>query len=142
MPPLGMTKAIYDALVADASVLALIGGAAAYNGSPAIFTGEEVPEDANPPYLWTWGDVSDTAMDTKVTRGREVVRDVMCVVAGQESALAIEDLAEAVRTALHRKKITVPGGTVIVAEASGPITLETDRTIQGRIVSVRYLIET
>jgi hypothetical protein len=70
----------------------------------------------------------------------EEFRDVLCVSDLTQSIQKINDLAWAVRDALHRASISAPAGVVIdVAEALGPTGADTDDYF-GRVVGLRLIV--
>lgn len=132
-----LTAAIYDVLVADATLSVLL---ASYGGQPAVFTTDPVPGDAVRPYVVTAGDISQAAADTKTSRGREIRRDVRCYDDATGSAIRVEAIAERVRLLLHRQIMAIPGFVWILAECSGPFQAD-EQDAYGRIVPVRLLVE-
>ena len=133
---MNLTAAVYDRLVGD---LTLVGMLATYGGGPAVFTTDPAPGNAVLPYIVTAGDVATVAFDTKVTRGREVVRDVRCYAAAAGSAALVEGIAERVRALLHRYELPIVDAGVIVAECSGPVAAD-EVDAYGRIVTVRFIL--
>lgn len=131
------SQAIYNVLSGDATLAGLL---STYGGNPAVFTTDPAPGDATLPYVVTAGEVSDVAFDTKLTRGRTIMRDVRCYDAAGGSAVAVEEIAERVRALLHRQPVAVAGFNWILAECSGPIAAD-ERDAYGRIVTVRMTVE-
>lgn len=131
-----ITQGIYDRLSQDGT---LTGWLADYRGGPAIFTTDPAPGDAVLPYLVSAGSTTDNAWDTKLDRGRQVWRDVRCYAAANGDASLVEDIAERVRTLLHRHKLTVSGQDVWVAECGGPAAAD-EQDVYGRIVTVRLVM--
>jgi len=111
-----------------------------YGGVPAVFTIDPAPGDATLPYIVTAGDVSVVPFDTKLTRGRTIVRDVRCYASASGSAATVEAMAERARALLHRQELTIAGFVWIWAECTGPITAD-ERDAYGRIVTVRMTVE-
>lgn len=134
---MNLTEALYDRLTGDATLTALL---ATYRGDPAVFTTDPAPGDAEMPYIVSAGEITDTAWDTKTTRGREVFRDVRCYAPADGSAATVEAMAERVRALLHRHELAVTGFTTVVAECSGPITAD-EQDAYGRVVTIRLLME-
>ena len=132
-----ITQAVYDKLANDATLAGLL---ADYRGSPAVFTTDPAPGDATLPYIVAAGAPVDMSFDTKVTRGRQVWRDVRCYAAADGSAGLIERIAERVRALFHRRAITIHGFVWLWAECSGPIVAD-EPDADGRIVTVRFTIE-
>lgn len=128
-----LTPGIYDKLAGDATLIGLL---AEYKGSPAIFTTDPAPGDADKPYIVTVGEVSQAPFDTKTTRGREAIRDVRCYAEANGSAVVIEAIVERVRALLHRQPIVIDGFTWLVSNVTGPIVAD-ERDVYGRIVSLR-----
>ena len=131
-----ITEGFYDVMAADATLTALL---ATYNGSPAIFTVDPAPDDAELPYIVTAGEIVSSAFDTKTTRGRELRRDVRCYAEADDSAVTVESMAERVYTLFHRQTIAIEGFGVWVAECSGPIAAD-EEDAYGRVVTVRLLL--
>lgn len=131
-----ISQAFYDVLSADDSLAALL---ATYGGSPAVFTMDPAPGDAVKPYIVTAGEAVHRPYDTKLTRGRELWRDVRCYADDSGSAAVIEEIAERVRALLHRQIIDVDGFTVWVAECVGPIVAD-EPGAYGRIITTRIIM--
>lgn len=129
---MNLSAALYDRLAADAILEGLL---ADYNGSPAIFTVQPAPGDAVLPYIITAGQVVDLPWDTKVSRGREVWRDLRCYAPASGSAVVVEAIAERVRVLLHRQPLVIEGHTWVVSNVTGPITAD-ERDAYGRIVTL------
>lgn len=126
---MNLSAALYDRLAADATLTSLL---ASYEGNPAIFTVQPVPGDAELPYIVTVGHVVDLPWDTKITRGREVWRDVRCYAAADGSAVTIEAIAERVRELLHRQPLVIGGHTWVLSNVTGPIVADELSSVSGR----------
>ena len=131
-----ISKAFHDVLLADVTLAGLL---ASYGGSPAVFTSDPVPGDAVKPYVITAGEVVHRPFDTKLTRGREIWRDVRCYADDTGSADTVEQIAERVRALLHRQIIAVDGFTVEVAECFGPVVAD-EPDAYGRIITARIIM--
>lgn len=132
-----ITAAFYNRLSGDATLAGML---AAYQGSPAVFTDPDVPEGAMPPYVHSAGNVAASPFDTKTSRGREITRDIACVVAAAGGMAACEAIAERVRVLFHRHRLDVAGYGTMIAEASGPIAVPTDGTRYALAVTVRLVV--
>lgn len=133
-----ITQAVYDVLAGD---LTLTGLLATYHGAPAIFTTDPAPGDATLPYIVAAGEVTQTAFDTKTSRGRQLWRDVRCYAdAASGSAVTVEAIAERVRELMHRQPLTAAGFNWIWAECSGPIAAD-ELEAYGRIVTAKITFE-
>lgn len=130
-----LTAAIYDKLAGDTTLVDLL---STYKGSPAIFTTDPAPGDAELPYIVTAGEVSQAPFDTKTTRGRDLIRDVRCYAAADGSAVVIEAIAERVRALLHRQPLNINGFKWILSNVSGPIVAD-ERDVYGRVISVSLI---
>jgi hypothetical protein len=124
-------------LTLDSDVASLI---STYGSAPAVFTSSHVPEDVSGTYIWTPPNLSDIAYDTKTTTGRDIHRQVGCYATDTGSDLAIENLAEAVRTVFHRQTVNV-GQVNYHCTASGPTEAPTGEGIVGRIVTIRLIYQ-
>lgn len=131
------TKTLYDALVGDATLAGLL---STYGGLPAVFTTDPVPGDATLPYIVTAGEVSQAPFDTKLSRGRRIMRDVRCFAAASGSAETVEAIAERVRELLHRQPLVIPGFVWLIGECSGPIVAD-EPDAYGRVVTVTITVE-
>lgn len=131
-----LTQSIYDRLADDTTLTDLL---ATYEGGPAIFTTDPAPGDASRPYIVTAGEVVQSPFDTKNSRGRRPFRDVRCYADADGSALAIEAIAERVRTLLHRYRLDIEGFGVLVADCGGPVEVD-EEDAYGRILTVEYLL--
>lgn len=127
-----LTAAIQDRLAGD---LTLAGLLSQYKGSPAVFTTDPAPGDAQLPYIITPGEISQAPFDTKTTRGRELIRDVRCYAAATGSAVEIEAIVERARVLLHRQPLSIDGFTWLLSDVSGPILADEEDTY-GRILSL------
>lgn len=131
------TQAFYDALIADAQLVAL---ANTYESLPAIFTTDTAPDSAVMPYVVTAGEVAQEPFDTKLTEGRTITRDVKCYAPNGGSAEVVEAMAERVRAIFHRQEISIDGYTWMKTEVTGPIAAD-ERDAYGRILTVQFVVE-
>lgn len=131
------SEAFYSLLINDSSIVASLN---TFNSRPAIFTYEPVPKDVDGTYIITAGEVSDESEDTKDTVGRRIVRDIRIYAGATGDAIAIESLAERVRTLFHRSSISITGFKTIYVNVSGPITAD-EEDVYGRILSVELLLD-
>ena len=127
-----LTSALYDQLAGDITLTALLG---IYKGSPAIFTTDPAPGDAEPPYIVTVGEITQAPADTKTTRGRSLIRDVRCYTKADGSAVVIETIAERIYALLHRQKFMIDGYQIVIANCGGPIVAD-EKDYYGRIISL------
>lgn len=132
-----VSKALYDRLAADSTLAALL---STYNGRPAIFTPDLVPEDAQLPYISAPGEGTQRPWDTKTTRGFQIMRDIRCYADPGGSAVVIETIADRVQALLHRLPLTVDGYSVEVADVTGP-TLNPEDDAYGRQLTLRMLMK-
>ncbi len=136
------TKPIRDVLIADATLVSLVGaydppGAGA--AEPKVFSTDPIPEGAEFPFIVISGPVSDEPFDQKGSiGGRQVLVDIRCYTDRTGSAAAIRTLAERVRTVLHRQTVAVAGLTWIDTRIGGPIVADEEEAY-GRVLSVRLL---
>lgn len=142
---LDLDQAFYDRMAGDDELVAMLSGYPDADESsgvrPAIFTDEEVPENAEYPFIWTCGEVSVVPDDTKLDLGFEIVRDIG-IYAGRNQTDLLRRIAYRVRFLFHRRALEISGMETIIASASGPVKAPTDETADGRIVSVRLNIDT
>ncbi len=134
---MNLTAALYNRLAGDATLAALL---TEYRDGPAIFTTDPAPADATLPYLVSAGEVTQRPFDTKTSRGREVWRDVRCYAPPSGSASIVEEIAERVRTLLHRHRLEVDDHETWVAEASGPIAAD-EENAYARVVTLRLILQ-
>lgn len=132
-----LTSAIYDVLAEDGTLAGLL---STYSGTPAVFTTDPAPGDAEFPYIVTAGNITDVPFDTKLTRGRTISRDVRCYDGPDGSAVTVEAIAERVRALLHRQPLVIAGFAWLLAECTGPIVAD-EVDAYGRIVTVRMTVE-
>lgn len=131
-----VSTALHSELSGDGSLTALL---ATYKSAAAIFTSWPVPADAARPYVVSAGNVSDTHADElSGTLGRDFVRDVT-IVDDAANGNAVETIAEAVRAALHRKRLTITGARARRVICIGGSVAPTDPTLVGRILSFRIV---
>lgn len=133
-----ITLEVVARLKADATLAALL---STYEGAAAVFSISPVPPDAVLPYIITDGNLSDNAADSKTTLGREIYRDIRCYAVANGSIVMIDAIAERVRWLFHRKSLTVDGHVNYHTTCSGPIRAETDETVYGRVVTVRFMLQ-
>lgn len=132
-----ITKAIYETLSTDTTLAGLLSN---YGRDPAIFTVDPAPEDAAFPYIVAAGSPVQIPYDTKLTRGRQIWRDIRCYSDISGSAEEVETIAERVRALLHRKTIDTVDYSTIWAECDGP-TVADDGNSYGRIVTLKITIQ-
>jgi hypothetical protein len=132
-----ITAAIYDRLAGDDILTVIV---TQYEGSPAIFTTDPAPGDAELPYLVTAGAVSQVPFDTKTTRGRDLIRDVRCYAPADGSAVVVEAMAERVRLLLHRQPLSITGFGWLLSNVTGPIVAD-ERDAYGRILSLSLVAQ-
>jgi hypothetical protein len=127
-----LSAAFYTALSGNAAITNVL---STFDGRAAIFTYEPVPKDVEGNYIVTAGEISDLANDTKNSTGRIVQRDIKIWCPASGSSLAIESLAEAVRTLFHRSSLSVTGFKTIYVSCSGPRDIG-DADYYGRVIEV------
>lgn len=136
-----VTKAVFDLLVADTALGTML---AKYQGAPAVFSEDQVPEDASFPYLVVPGEFETAAFDSKTTLGRDSYRDIRIYDDRQrDPALGsrlVDQVAERVRTLLHRTPPSISGFDGVLAGVRGPIRADED-DVFGRIVTLRLILE-
>lgn len=137
---LDLTDPFYLRMATDAQLIADLSEYPNANESsgfqPAIFTDEEVPEDAVLPYIWSNGEVSVAPDDDKLNVGVALIRDIN-IYAPKNDTERLNRIAWRVRHLFHRHELVVAGAETIIAESMGPRKAPTDDTVDGKIVSVR-----
>lgn len=135
---MSVTQALYDRLVGDAALVALL---ATYGGRPAIFAASTIPPDATLPALVIAGVEADQPNDTKDLLGREVRRRIRVYTDATGSELLVEEITERARTLLHRQPLDLSGDGQqnYVAEVTTTFTAPTDETLYGRAIEARFL---
>ena len=134
---LDVLGALHAAIVADAPTVALL---ATYEDEPAVFSGEAVPGDAEPPFVIYNGSLGETPNDTKTCEARDIVVQVETFAEKTGSAVEVELLARTLLEALHRKVFPITGGTMLVSDVSGPAVLESGAELVARVLTVRMLV--
>lgn len=132
-----LTVAIYNKLINDSGVVSLV---ANYNGSPAVFTSDPPPGDAQLPYIVSAGNVSQSPVDTKTTIGIETIRDIRCYDADTGSPVVVEALSERVREIFHRSELTVSNWRWVLSVVTGP-TVADELDAYGRIITLRARLQ-
>jgi len=134
-----ITQAIHGKLEGDTELTGML---ATYQGRPAIFTFEPVPEDAIRPYIIAAGHVSDNyeGISTKTRAGRDILRDIRCYVDRGDMA-RVEDIAERVRQLFHRGSLEITGWKTVRVNASGPTIGTPEDTAHGLIVTISFTIQ-
>lgn len=128
-----LTTAIHGKLSTDPTIASLL---ASYRGSPAVFTMDPVPGDAELPYIVSAGEVSQVPADTKTTIGVESTRDIRCYDAATGSPVVVEAVANRVRELFHRSELSVLGWTWVLSVVTGP-TAADELDAYGRIITIR-----
>lgn len=126
--------AIYTHLTGDSTLTGML---AVYRNAPAVFMESPVPDDARRPFV-VINSVSDVPLDTLAEEGREVIRDIGCYADYTGSQGPVLAITERVRELFHHRTVAVNGYSNFITTVSGIILAPTDRTISGRIVSVRF----
>lgn len=130
-------EALREIILANATLAAWL---APYGGGPAIFTADLAPADAAMPYCLIGPSVTDTAdflLDGS-EGPRDVVRDVRIFCAAAGAAAEIDAMGEALRGALHSRRLAVDGfRSAQTRIVNGPIGVSADTDSYGRLVSVR-----
>lgn len=129
---MNIRAALYSTLAAASAVTTKI---ATYSGAPAIFTARPVPADAARPYLAV-AMVADPSEDALNATRRRALYDVACVLNYTGSTAATDALAEAVRAALHQKRLTISGGRNIETRVIGAAEAATDATLTGITLTI------
>lgn len=124
---MNIRAALYAKLAAASSVTSKL---APYVSGPAIFTARPVPQNAARPYL-ALSLVADPSEDVLTTVRRRAVFDVTCVADFTGSMKALDELAEAVRAALHQQRLTIAGRHHIETRCLGSAEAPTDATLAG-----------
>lgn len=134
-----ITQAIHGKIEGDTELTGML---ATYEGRPAIFTYEPVPEDAVKPYIIAAGHVSDNyeGISTKTRAGRDIIRDIRCY-ADRGDMAKLEDIAERIRRLFHREPLTIMGWKTVRVNASGPIAGPPENAAHGLIVTISFTIQ-
>lgn len=134
---MSLSTAVYDRLVADATLTAMLD---TYRGNPAVIVSDagDVPENVRAPFVIIAGPSSDVPNDSKQCDGREIIVAVRCYTKATGSTLAVANIAEQIRTLLHRQPVGLLD-YAYVAECRGPFVAPTDRHFYGRQIDARVL---
>lgn len=132
-----VTQAFYNKMVADATLVALLG---TYEGQPAVFTIDPPPGVAVLPYIVSVGAAARAPFDTKNTLGCDIRRDIRCYAPSEGSAVTVDAIAERVYWLFHRQPLVVAGFIVWLVDCSGPLVAD-EREAYGRIVTVRLVMD-
>lgn len=130
------TASLFSALAADAGLTALL---AEYDGDPAIFSGDAIPEDfeiSEDPFVWIRPPHGGTNVDDFSSNSRTIDLDVSLFAKASESGKKLDDAAEVARLALHRQ--ILPGAAAPFCTVTGPLSAPTsDLSIAGRRLATR-----
>ncbi len=129
-----LESAIYARLTGDYRLTERL---SVYRNAPAVFTESPVPDDVAFPYVVVTS-VSDVPLDTLAETGRSVVRDFGCYARFTGSTQYLGQITERVRHLFHRQKVEVEGYSNFITQVIGINVAPSDRTVAGRIVSVRF----
>lgn len=141
-------RAIYDALVDDTDLDALLARSVLDAALPAIYTTIPVPQRATMPYIVAYmGDVgsyNDDVLNPDDGGYRRVARDVHAYTArpddGGGDAEPVQTIAERVRRIFHRQRLVLEGDQVnLVMQAIGPIINDGEYAF-GRVVTLSCLL--
>lgn len=132
---MSLATAVWSRLAVDPVLAAKL---ATYRGGPAVVVADEdtVPEDMGLPFVAITGVAFDEPNDAKVEGGREQELVIRIYTASTGSTLLVDELAERVRSLLHRLPSGLADGAYI-ARCSGPVVAPTDASLYGREVTVR-----
>jgi hypothetical protein len=134
-----VTRALYDRLSNDSELAGLL---STYGGEPAIFSVDPAPADAELPFVVSAGAFAQIPFDTKTGEGRQLWRDVRCYDEEKGSTLAIDAIAERIRTLLHRYALPVTGWGTLLADVTGPaMAADDNERVVGRIVTLRLVLQ-
>lgn len=128
--------AMHDVMKNDGALTALL---AQYRGSLAIFFQSPIPEGVLPPYIAVPPE-TDTPNDTKNGLGRTAIRDIGCYDVASGDPRTVDAIAERVRALFHRQPLTIVGYETMLAEVIGPSPASTDKTLYGRLLSLRLVV--
>lgn len=136
-----LTQGIFNYLVSDAGLAARL-ATYSFDGvlRPAVFTDLPVPEDAAFPFVTVSGNITGTALDTMNTMGADITRDVGVYDKASAGQATLDDLADYVRSLLHFRPFSVPLYRLISCGAGYPVIAPTDQTVNGRLITVRFLL--
>lgn len=138
------TAAIYGRLSNDQTVLSAL---AEYQGAPAIF--DDLAPDAfdfeqGKAVIVIAAPTADEADDTFTERARAVRQEVRLYIRRSTSNADFDSLCRHVRDLFHLQpgQLSVTGGKVTIATATGPVAAPTsDTSLVGRRVSLRLTLQ-
>lgn len=131
------TQAIFDVMNGDSLLVSLV---SQFDGDPSIFTMKEVPPDAKRPYIWSYGEITNTPFESKDLRGRDVTRDIWIVADDVGDEDLVMTIANRVQLIFHRTIMSIGLGNMRTI-ASGPRVGESGDDITARIVSVSFVYQ-
>jgi len=131
------TQAIFDVMNADTLLVGLV---SQFEGEPAIFTMKEVPPDAKRPYIWSYGDITNTPFESKTQLGRDVTRDIWCVADDVGDEDLVMSIANRVRDIFHRTVMSIGIGNMRTV-ALGPRVGMSGDDITARIVTLEFVYQ-
>lgn len=135
-------QAIFSALIADAGLAALLDE---FDGEPAIFSGDVVPQGYLPsakPYVWIRPPHAESNFDTFTTFAHAPELDISFYALALESSSDLDEAARVAREILHRQLLPAPSGErEPMCTVSGPFGAPTsDPSIAGRRLSARVFL--
>lgn len=146
-----VTQRLYDVLRNDAVLTAQL---ATYQGLPAVFTTDPVPEGATFPYVWVRGPSQNFRSDCLNQTMRTVSRDIVSFTEETGDPTAVDNIAWRVREIFDdphgRGLVGTLGGMAdpgggnwypIILDASGPNEANSDADTYGRSVDITVTIE-
>jgi hypothetical protein len=111
-----------------------------YRNAPAIFTAASIPEDTAYPYVWSPSEYSSQDDDAKNAAVFTLHRDVNVYVRDEGTESVLDELAAAIRRALHKAPLRLGVDKNVVLNAAPPIVAPTADGVIGRLVQLRLLI--
>jgi hypothetical protein len=133
-----LSNAIYAALSGSAALTAKLG---TFDGGPAIFTQEPIPDAATRPVVLASRTISDEPDDPigQGVEGRIIARDIAVYGSATANFRAVVEAAEIIRGLIHRKRIVVSGWQTVIVLASGPVVAPVDGPQEiGRLITAIF----
>lgn len=118
------TKAIFDTMRNDASLVSMLGG-----GADSIFTGKEIPPGGVWPLVQAYGFSQMIDGGTKNKGGVKFTKNVRVMSRVVSSTKEADDIAEVIRLLFNRKPFALTGYNVLVVEAKGPMEVPSDEHV-------------
>ena len=133
-----VTSALFSVINGDATTTANL---STFNGAPAVFSGRQVPDGAEPPFVRISQEITNTPDDTLLGFGRDIIHDIIVVFPLSGSETTLESTTERIRDLLHFTDLAVSGFNHVQTIVSGPVGLTAEGDEVGLVLEARVQVK-